>query len=255
MEKKTSQYRCTHCLKLYKRKHDFEQHMIMCEIMHKTQKEKQNHQEKYNDIPTVKELYDIILQLTKKCNTLETKVEELSKHINTNKKRINITEWLEMHTKENRMISFDEWVNNIEINRGHIEYIFKSDLIEGLIYILKQYLQKHKDNIQLKAFEHKDNILYVYLDKEKKWNQLSYEYLSYIISTLNKKIMGEFVLWQKENKEKMRQEEYSELYINNFQKIIGSKYTAEQIKSKVKRELYNYLKVDLSDMITEYEIS
>ena len=66
--------------------------------------------------------------------------------------------------------------------------------------------------------------------------------------------MGEFIEWKNEYKEKMEINEYNDLYISNFQKVMGSKYTQEQLKSKVKRELYNYLKIDLSDMISSYQI-
>ena len=69
--------------------------------------------------------------------------------------------------------------------------------------------------------------------------------------------MGEFVKWQNENLNNLsskRDDAFDIEYANNIQKVIGAKYTKQQLYMKIRQSLYNYLKMNLKNII-EYEFS
>ena len=74
------------------------------------------------------------------------------------------------------------------------------------------------------------------------------------MNILAKKLLTEFIQWQNENKNKMSQDDFSYKYARNVQKIMGGNLTQEQLHMRVKKELYNYLKMNLRNVV-EYEFS
>ena len=105
----------------------------------------------------------------------------------------------------------------------------------------------------IKAFDQKENILFIYND-DNKWEILSHPMFANLMNILSKKILTELLKWQTENKSKMRQDDFSYTYARNVQKIMGGNLTQEQIHMRVKKELYNYLKMNLRNVV-EYEFS
>ena len=82
--------------------------------------------------------------------------------------------------------------------------------------------------------------------------------LKYSVSTSTEgrkvSFLTEFIKWQKENTDKIYEDEFSNKYAVNFQKILGGNNTQEYNNSRIKKELYKYLKMNLKNII-EYEFS
>ena len=111
----------------------------------------------------------------------------------------------------------------------------------------------NEQTMPIKAFDQKENILFIY-NEDNKWEILSQPMFANLMNILSKKILTEFLKWQTENKSKMRQDDFSYTYARNVQKIMGGNLTQEQIHMRVKKELYNYLKMNLRNVV-EYEFS
>ena len=260
----TSCYKCKYCNRTYKLKPNYDKHYLLCDTLNKSTLNKgtlnKGTMTKSNndDLPSFREMFTLILELTAKNSQLEQKVEELSKWAESKKKKLNVIDWLnEKYTKN---IKYTEWLAGINITRSHLEAVFKSDMVTGCYEILQSLMSLHMtediSNEQItpiKAFDQKENILFVYND-DNKWEILTLPMFANLMNILSKKILTEFLKWQTENKSKMKQDEFSYTYARNVQKIMGGNLTQEQIHMRVKKELYNYLKMNLRNVI-EYEFS
>ena len=152
--------------------------------------------------------------------------------------------------------------------------MFKHDYIHGCIEIIKDLLSSTDLNkLPLKSFNQKENTLFIARldtskcdeerndnDKNKesssdiKWEIMSDKIFIEFISKISKQLLTEFIKWQKENADKIYEDEFSNKYAVNFQKILGGNNTQEYNNSRIKKELYKYLKTNLKNII-EYEFS
>ena len=261
---KINLYNCKYCNRTYKLKPNYDKHYLFCDTLSKTsicktsisKTTKENNNADY--MPNLRDMFTLILELTAKNSRLEQKVEELSKWAESKKKKLNVLEWLnEKYTKN---IKYTEWLAGINITRSHLEAVFKSDMVTGCYEILQSLLSLHmtedisnEQNAPIKAFDQKENILFIY-NEDNKWEILSQPMFANLMNILSKNILTEFLKWQTENKSKMRQDDFSYTYARNVQKIMGGNLTQEQIHLRVKKELYNYLKMNLRNVV-EYEFS
>lgn len=251
-------YKCKYCNRNYKLKPNYDKHYLLCDTINKTRISKpiicKTTKENNNDyVPSLRDMFTIILELTAKNSQLEQRVEELSKWAESKKKKLNVIDWL--NDKYTKNIKYTKWLSEINITRNHLEAVFKSDMSIGCYEILKSLLSLDMDDeiIPIKAFDQKENILFIYND-DNKWEILSQPMFANLMNILSKKILTEFLKWKTENKSKLRQDDFSYTYARNIQKIMGGNLTQEQIHLRVKRELYNYLKMNLRNVV-EYEFS
>ena len=96
--------------------------------------------------------------------------------------------------------------------------------------------------LPIKSFDQKENALFIY---DKEWELMTPQLFDKLLNSLQKKIMDEFVNYQNENMDKMRDENFTIEYIQNVQKVMGSKDSKEKITSRIRRELYKHLKMNL----------
>ena len=255
-QSKINFYNCKYCNRTYKLKPNYDKHYLLCDTLNKTRiskgkNTKENNADDY--VPSMRDMFTLILELTAKNSRLEQKIEELSKWAESKKKKLNVIDWLnEKYTKN---IKYTEWLAGINITRNHLEAVFKSDMATGCYEILQSLLSVDMTDeiMPIKAFDQKENLLFIYND-DNTWEILSQTMFANLMNILSKKIITEFLKWQTENKSKMRQDEFSYTYARNVQKIMGGNLTQEQIHMRVKRELYNYLKMNLRNVV-EYEFS
>jgi hypothetical protein len=91
---------CIYCGKSYKTKLNLDKHLILCEITHKSKRSSSdsNLDDDDNDLllQTIssKKLYEIVMHLALKCNRLEHKVADLSKHVSKQHKKLDIIDHL-----------------------------------------------------------------------------------------------------------------------------------------------------------------
>ena len=86
---------CIHCGKGYKNKSNLDKHYLICDLIYSRKKQNTRILDEEEEIlPSQKQMFQIILELSQKYNKLEEKVEELNKWVIKKKKKINILEWL-----------------------------------------------------------------------------------------------------------------------------------------------------------------
>jgi hypothetical protein len=156
--------KCGYCSKSFTRKSYYDRHVLVCELLIKSTKERNLDTEEKQDTPTVRKLYEIIMEMSLKYQKMEKKVEELSKYIDNKKRKLNIVDWLNSNYK-NAGERFDIWYKTIKVERKHLETIFTRDYVNGIFHVLKDYLDIYIKNddkeIPIRAYDEKDNILYI----------------------------------------------------------------------------------------------
>ena len=243
-------YKCLYCNKAYKVKQNHDRHYLVCDLLYKTARERAN--EERGLLPSQQVMYNALIDLTGKYSLLEKKVDELMKWTESRKRKLNILDWL--NEKYPNALEFSDWLLGVQVERSHLDVVFKSDYINGMVKLIEFNL----DNLSaLRAFDQKENLLFIVSEAgedDKKWKVMESEEFIRLINVMNKKLMGEFITWQKENKERMYEEEFSTIYASNVQKLMCASLSQEQIHSRIKRELYKNIKMNLKNVI-EYEFN
>lgn len=238
---------CPHCLRNYQRKMYLDRHVAVCQIVHMNKKTRMLEGEEKTDTPTVRELYVVVMELVAKNNQLEEKIREMTKWVNVKKQKINIIEWLNT-TQIATSCDYQQWLKKIKIKREHLELLFRTDYVGGVVNVLKQLLPLDGETHAMRAFKSKENIFYIF--NENQWVIADADMYIKLMYLLDKLFMTEFIKWQEENKEKINLDHFSPIYAQNTKKIMAIR---EQAYSRIKKELYNYLQAELPQMI-EYEV-
>ena len=246
MPKGKAKYSCPHCMRKYVVKTYFDRHVSACQLVHQTKKERAQDIEAHADTPDQRQLYEMVLALAAKNKELEDKISDLEKWANIRKKRLHVKDWLDENYKD--VVTFNSLINELRITKDHYELICEYDYIEGITMILKQIFPlENEADLPLKAFDQKDNVLFI---KQKDgWETMDPSTLNQVIAIIAKKAMNHFVQWQEDNKHKTEQDKYQDLYLDKLQKILGNNFKKDQIFTRIRRNMYKYLKMNLKNVV------
>ena len=243
-------FSCEHCLRNYQRKTYFDRHVIACQFLSQSKRERALDSEEMADTPTVRELYAIIMALATKCKDLETKMTAINKWAHITKQKLKITDWLNNNQPEAR--DYEDWFNALHVCKADLLVLFETDYVGGVVGFLQKQLVLTDDARPIRAFTGKENTFYIYRP-EQKWLLCDPETFTKLMYVLDKQFMREFIAWQNENKSKMSTDDsFSEVYGKNMKKIMGGAFTREQLYSRIKKELYQHLRGDPPNIV-EYE--
>jgi hypothetical protein len=242
-------YICRHCERTYKRKNYYEKHILLCDLNNLSKKDKEIRLQELDDTPSLRTMYEMLLELADRNKHLETQLEQLNKFVNIKKKSLSIVDWLNnKYNTNNKILDFYEMIDLFKIEEKHLNYIFNSNYITGIKTIFEElFIIDNINNIPIKAFEQKENILFIY--KKKIWYQMTNSDFQEFINIISKKIMNLFIKWQNTNINKLSDEDFSIKYTKNVQKIMGGNLSNYEICNKIKIKLYKHLKVNIKNII------
>jgi len=220
----------------------------MCSITSKSIDERKKETEMLEKTPSIHQLYEIIKQLVQKNDMLEKKVEKLSVWVNNNKKKINVIDWMNEH--QNLNTAFDNWLNSLDITKDDMELVFNYNFVEGIRFIIQRIIPNIVDgNVPIKAFDQKDGVIYIYNGTEQGWVIMPPEVFERFFVRITKGLLTQLKLWQDVNRHRICDNGFTEIYIDNVKKITGGDLTKEQQYTKVKKMLYNHIKINLKNVI------
>jgi len=223
--------------------------------MRKSVKERQLENEERADTPTVRALYEVILELTNKMTIMERQIKDLSKLADYRKRKINILDWLNETQQPRNETAIEDFILGLKVERKHLEHLFQHDYPSAILQVLQEALPLNVNGEEytiIKAFDQKTNVLFVYSKTEVQWIIMPEQMFKTLLHQLDKQFLAAFVNWQKENAAKMEQDDFAMKYAQNVKKVMGGNLSRDQIYSRVKIDLYKYLKVGAKN-ITEYE--
>jgi hypothetical protein len=235
--------KCCFCEKVYVNNASFEKHKLLCQIIN----------DKYDEEKKIdtKNLTQLVCYLIKNNIKLENDLNELKKWIQIKKKKFAVLDWLNESYFPSQDI--DKWKTSLVVTREHLNYLFKNNYTDGVLNIIKDYLPLSKENyLPLKSFDQKDNTIFMY--QKNNWIVLEHVEFEKLVQYISKKIITEFKNWQDENEDKLYNDDFSVIYIENVRKIMGGKHTVEQQNNIIHKNLYKHLKLNLKNII-QYEFS
>ena len=252
-------YQCKYCNKIYIRKYAYNNHFEKCKfyksrcsIIKEDNDKFLNNINKTNINLSNSIIYKMLIDLTNKYDKLQKDYDELKKFVETNKKKVDIITYLNNNFNFDNY-DFNDFIKSINITSEDLELIFKKDYLDGIVSIILNKINILENNVPLKAFSTKENILYIYLNSLKSWIQMSNEELQKIIKYFSKNILNEFSKWESETRKTMRPDDFSEIYILNMKKVLGGNYDSKNLNNLLKTRLYKNIKINVKS-ISSYEI-
>ena len=244
---------CIYCGKTYKLRTNVDKHMTLCELVYKSKKIGSIIEED-DDVPSVKKMYKMLLELGKKYNALEEKVEEINKFV-VKKKKINVLEWL--NTNMRSTSSFEKLHETITVTDENIIYLLNNsvndtfnELFNASIYNIceKEY--------PIFAFAQKMNTFYIY-DKnnemEMEWQELSREKLIKFLNKVHLNLAKCFNEWKKKQLDEINgNDRFAIICDKTLVKLMSVDFKQEATLGKIRSSMYSRMKTDMKALI-EYE--
>lgn len=269
---------CPCCGKSYKTRKNLNKHLVLCELITNSKntynrKDENNKHIQEVEIPSLKQMYSMLQELSIKYQLLEEKTEKISKIVYIQKKKINIIDWL---TNSCYPINTFECIeDNIHFHllNSDIDFLFHQKAIDLLITILKRSIDHsisfNKENEKIFppmiALSQKINTIYIYTSsspinqknetnektKTPKWEELSKPKLTELLFKIHKSIIKYLTNWKN-----TQQENYSDnmedLYNKAIVKIMGVSLNNDNVVGKIKTIIYEHIKKEMKPIV-EYE--
>jgi len=232
---------CPYCNRVYKSRHHFKKHTLMCQIINSSTRERALHEEQTQDTPTLRELYDIICELTAKSIRLEREVTKLkaSSRYNCKTSDGKLVTLSECMVRHNPKHTFVEWMAASEkkISRQHLEYVFENDYLNGLENILNEIVYPEAP-FTISGAARGSFLIWDGMN----WNDVIDSQVNNISSMISKYLMNELIAWQQENMHRLHDLQFSTKFSEYVQKAIGEKHSQSYIVLQTKKIISNILK-------------
>jgi len=252
----TNKFCCFICNKQYTKKSSLDKHIILCDFKMKTKREHQIELEELGDVPTHFQLVKIVQELTLKMIKMEEKMEQMKKWVDRKKRKLNVVMWL--NSNINPTIGFSEWVNTyLMVKSNHFENLMENTIFNTIQQIFEDNLCENTDLVYpISCFSQKSGVFYICdkkADKTAEWRQLVLTDMIFILKTLQNGIIRELTKWKLDNQHKFDDNDKISILFNKAViKLMNISFTEDNNMSKIKNNLYNYLKTDLKSIV-EFE--
>lgn len=241
-------YSCYCCGKTYKKRETLDRHTVLCEIIDKAKKKKQPTIENEEQIPSQKQMYNILVELTLKYRTLEEKMEEAQQWIDKAKRKINVEEWLNKNVKPS-ITFYNLYENQLVVTEENIEFLFKNNFIDTFFEVLIKNIELLKitdENSPIQSFSQKANKIYVYdivSESNILFEELSREKLIKFGKQIHFKIVKELTEWKNRRGISVDEcEKTSQMYNNALMKLMTVDFKQDIIVGKIRTGLYSKFK-------------
>ena len=264
---KSSGYDCKFCVRNFKEKFNYDRHILCCEFLHKSVRERNNEVEIIESLPTQIQMYKLIQELAIRINRLE---KDNRKLLQSQKRKINILDWLNENKKQPSII-FSAWLSGIVYQNivNQLEIVFQDDLTKGIIRLFDNVISdSDSDKIPICAFDNKPNVFYIYDFRNQQmtdtdsgdntpiWMVLSVSEFNMILKRICHRFLVEFKKnWYDNHKHMIDNDEtYKDKYIIYYKNILGGDQNDETRSQKIRTWLYSRLKTNIQSII-EYSVS
>jgi hypothetical protein len=264
-------YCCDYCGKKYTRKHEYIKHKSLCEIWNTitttSKRDDKCAEEEDSNIPSLDQMYRIMLEFAKEHNKMKHKLEECQKFINREKNKIDVLSTLNAlessYLYSNTPI-FMDWIKSLEVNENDMNNFNDHNFITVATNVLLNGIKVFQNihSIPIKCFEYKKNIFYVYSidtnndasnntssnsinnvpSSKKVWIKLSKEEYVNVLKCIHKKLFITICDWKKANIESFRKnDKLEEAYSKTIIKLMSIiDFDQEIVLNKIKSNLFMY---------------
>ena len=266
---------CTWCGKGYKSRGNLDKHVILCELIQKSNKKRvtnknsdlTDYDEVCEDLPSPKKMYQMLLELGYKYSKLEEKMEEVNKFIVKKKQKINVVEWLNSNITPS--LVFENLIDQITIIDSDIEFLFENNFLDMINGVLSRFVYNGESSnnlIPLFAFSQKTNVFYAFVKLNNNnnnnnnlcedkccgvWSELSKDQLMKFLMRIQMKVSKAFCEW-KTRCGRVNDDSFDIMCDKTLIKIMGNEFNQDSTFNKMRGVMYNKMKTDMKAMV-EYE--
>ena len=245
---------CGYCDRRYERKVYYDRHVIACELMSKSKKERDIASQEHDDTPTVRKLYDMVLEMGKMMASMEKRMIEMEKWANTKKKKVNIIDWL--NTNYSPKISWEEWRDSIQIHETYLDTLLDDDMMTVFSQIFQDNICENDEVTPICGFDKGHRVLYAY--SKEGWAKLDCDTTHKLMHSIYRKLISALIEWDKKNIEccenEHQRERKEEQYILYMKKCTSSKQSSSQRYQRMTNILHKLVVMRLTDVV-EVEFS
>jgi hypothetical protein len=235
------QYVCKNCNKGYQRYGYYAKHIVKCQPVNVTL----NNPVNIDSIKTPSQCQQMLEYCLSRMDEFQHKIKEMEKEKQIDKKKIDILSWLNKNYKPETC--YKDYIDNIILDVKYIQSLKENSLVSVIDEIFNNYFIKTSNSCCIKAFNVKQNKIYVYI--ENSWKELSQNNIKYLISKLVKSFREILQLWY-ENNRAMIEYNLSDTYVKLIKQINSIDINNQNFINKIYKQLYEYLKIDIQ--IIEY---
>jgi hypothetical protein len=242
---------CAYCGKGYKKRTNYDNHYVLCELLHRSSKKGSIIDDK-EEIPSQRKLYQMLLELGKKVNGLDEKVDEINKWVVKKKKKINIIEWL--NTNITPSYNFSNITDKMTVCEEDINNLFDNSFVDVLNQIFSRTIYNNpENNLPIVTFSQKANLFYIYENADIKWVEITKENFIKFLNKIYMKISRSFSEWKKTNKDKIENDDkLQNLCDKTSIKLYSVDFRNDTTFGKIRNCMFSRMKTDIQ-AIVEYE--
>lgn len=256
VENNNSKLCCIVCNKKYTKKSSLDKHKILCDFKTKTKRELKIEDEEQEDIPTYSQLVKIVQEMSLKMTKMEDKIEEFKKWVDKKKRKLNVIGWLNDNIIPT--YGFLEWVNiQLSVKEEHFENLMENSLFHTIQQVMEFNLPESNEIIYpIHCFTEKMGIFYICEKDENgkaQWKQLALNDFIILLKTIQNRMIRVLTKWKSDNQYKIEDnDKISELFNKAVIKLMNMSFHQDASMSRIRNNLFNYLKTDLKTKI-DYE--
>ena len=225
---------CDNCGKSFKKRENLTKHLLICDFLRNSK----NNSFEEAEIPSPHIMFQMLVELGKKYNSLEEKLEKM-----TYKKKdnvVNVVDWLNAHVAPScNFENFTEFM----ITTSDLEFIMDNSFYDTMHGVFSRSFQEGVFPIY--ACGEKTNTLFVFQDG---WCECSRELLIKFLNKVHMKFIDAFYSWKKikivESSGSMR-DKLETSFDKATIKLMGVDFRADSVFSKMRGLLFHLLKKDL----------
>ena len=246
---------CNYCHHNWKPGIEYDKHIRCCEYFYKQRRmpSKTEMTETGVPVPSMRQLYRYIQDLTYRLEKTEKEVKKLRSELNSRKK----LEVLELLNQPDQIppFTFDEWLRSIKANESDMTKALNGNLTDGILSCLLFVIEHAGENtLPIRCFTQKPGLFYVYSSAINKdasvtteWRQIRCDQFMKMINHISTSIRREFRIW---NTAQFSNQGYDQNFMDKMPKYVKKlNANIDKILPDIKKDLFAKLEENFKVVI------
>ena len=266
MLKSGDYHHCNFCNKQFHQKFNYDRHVLCCEFISKSSKERENEIDITQQLPTPTEMYQLMQHMMVRIQKLENENTKLRRF---KRGKITALDWLNDASKcPPPTFTFSDWIRNdiLPNVKDYLETVFHQNLLTGLTCVFDNSISKFAStDLPICSFDTKLSDIYVFKkptndsneneSNEPRWMKIpNVELDKYLRRVANQFTYDFKSCWYELHKQEIETDEkYSEMYVDYYKQILGGKMSDDTLFHKLRQYLSSQVKRNLKSVV-EYDI-
>jgi len=242
-------YTCKFCGREYKEKFNHDRHSQTCEFLSKTRREQDREIDAFEKLPSQRDLFLLIQELSIRVTKLEKENNELKGSI---KRKLKFNDILNQTSKPE--FQFDVWTDMLLDNvERYLDTVYTHDLLSATNELFQHFIDSYKDKLPIRAYDIKPNAFYIY-DSDGTWTPISHQDFDKVLARISHRFLVEFNrCWCVVNRERIEKEEnYKIMYMDYYRKILGGERLSDESRyHRIRQSMYGKIKKNIRSTCIE----